>query len=46
MDLLMQLTIPSPQAMVDEELRDAAAQAIEGVLHKAQGTKDPVTAIQ
>lgn len=46
MDLLMQLTLPSPQSMVDEELRDAAANAVEGVLFKAQGTKDPVTVVQ
>lgn len=38
-DLLLALGVPAPQGAVDEELRDAAAQAIEGVMDRAQGNR-------
>lgn len=41
-DLLILPLVPAPQALIDEELRDAAAQAIEKVRDRAQGTPGPV----
>jgi hypothetical protein len=36
MDLLIELPVPAPQDAIDEELRDASADAIQGLREKAQ----------
>jgi hypothetical protein len=36
MDLLIELPVPAPQEAIDEELRDAAADAVSGLRDKAQ----------
>jgi hypothetical protein len=41
-DLLLSLNLPAPQAAVDEELRDAAVQAVDAIRDRAQGTPGPV----
>ena len=39
-DILLKPDIPAPQSALDEELRDAAQQAVDGVRERAQGNKD------
>jgi hypothetical protein len=41
-DLLLSLNIPAPQSAVDEELRDAAEQAVNAIRDRAQGVPGPV----
>jgi hypothetical protein len=41
-DLLLSLNIPAPQSAIDEELRDAAEQAVNAIRDRAQGTAGPV----
>jgi hypothetical protein len=41
-DLLIVPNVPAPQEMIDEELRDAAAQAVESIRDTAQGRPGPV----
>jgi hypothetical protein len=41
-DLLLALSIPAPQSAIDEELRDAAMQAVDAIRDRAQGTPGPV----
>jgi hypothetical protein len=40
-DLLVLPNVPAPQVIVDEELRDAAAQAVEGIRDVAQSAPGP-----
>lgn len=42
-DLLLRPDLPAPQGALDEELRDAAQQAVDKIHDKAQGTRDWVT---
>jgi len=41
-DLLILPLVPAPQVLVDEELRDAAVQAVDNVRDRAQGAAGPV----
>ncbi|HEY2516865.1 MAG TPA: hypothetical protein VGI39_38605, partial [Polyangiaceae bacterium] len=41
-DLLILPNVPAPQGMIDEELRDAAAQAVEGIRDQTQAAPGPV----
>ncbi len=45
LDLLILPTIPATQSMLDEEMRDAALQAVDAVHDKAQGNRETVRAI-
>jgi hypothetical protein len=45
LDLLILPTLPATQAMLDEEMRDAALQAVDAVHDKAQGNRETVRAI-
>lgn len=45
MDLLLLPTLPATQAMLDEEMRDAALQAVDSIHDKAQGNRETVRAI-
>ncbi len=42
LDLLIVPLVPAPQSAVDEELRDAAMQAVDAIRDRAQGTPGPV----
>ncbi len=44
-DLLLVPNMPAPQSMVDEELRDAALDFVNGLKDKSQGWVGPVTAL-
>lgn len=44
-DVLLELKVPAPQSMVDEELRDGANDFVDGLRHRAQGWVGPVTAL-
>jgi carbon monoxide dehydrogenase subunit G len=44
-DLLLVPGMPAPQAMIDEELRDAALDLANGLKDKAQGWVGPVTSL-
>lgn len=41
-DILLKPDIPAPQSALDEELRDAAQQAVDGVRNSAQGNSNVV----
>jgi hypothetical protein len=41
-DLLVLPLVPAPEALVDEELRDAAVQAVDNIRDRAQGVPGPV----
>ena len=41
-DLLLTLNLPAPQNLVDEELRDAAEQAVNGIRDRTQGVAGAV----
>lgn len=45
LDLLILPTIPATQAMLDEEMRDSALQAVDAVHDKAQGNRETVRAV-
>lgn len=42
LDLLIVPLVPAPPSLVDEELRDAAMQAVDAIRDRAQGTPGPV----
>lgn len=44
-DLLLVPSMPAPQSMVDEELRDAALDIVNGLKDRAQGWSGPVVAL-
>jgi hypothetical protein len=39
-DLLLSASLPAPQSAIDEELRDAAMQAVDAIHDRAQGHRD------
>ncbi|MDB4997303.1 MAG: hypothetical protein JWM74_4735, partial [Myxococcaceae bacterium] len=41
-DLLLTPNMPAPQSAIDEELRDAAMQAVDAIKDRAQGKKGDV----
>ncbi len=45
LDLLILPTIPATQSMLDEEMRDAALQAVDAVHDTAQGNRETVRAV-
>jgi carbon monoxide dehydrogenase subunit G len=44
-DVLLELKVPAPQSLVDEELRDGANDFVDGLRHRAQGWVGPVTSL-
>ena len=42
MDILINPSLPAPQSAIDEELRDAAQNAVDAIHDKAQGNKLPL----
>jgi hypothetical protein len=44
-DILIRPSLPTTQSMIDEELRDAARQAVDAIHDKAQGNTQTVTQI-